>query len=206
MAFQDFTISFTTSPIVEFNESSVGSIGPASTIFADIAAFNKIGPASTLSQLQLQEFFLRSDIIHYSDIAEFKANEIVLVNNLILRGTGFAKSWGMETVKLNIIDTQVGKILNIDESKSVIINNEANSSITFPLPENVPLGVAYTFVRTSSSGSITVNTEDTSHTILDASGVVASGISLDSIGSKLSVMSIGSGLWGTLNSQNTTTI
>lgn len=219
MAFQDFTISFTTTELAEFNNFAEGNISSYSTIFADIAAFNNISMFATLfadiaafnniamfatlSADGIEPLFIQSDIIHYGDQSAFKAEDIVLGNEVVLRGQG-QLAWEMENVKLNVIDSQVDRILNIDESKSVVINNGAGSGIDLSLPGGAPAGVVFTFIRTSTSGSMVVNSDGIG-AILDASGVLQSGVTLNSIGSKLSVMSIG-GLdeWLILNSQDTT--
>jgi hypothetical protein len=206
MALQDFTISFTTTPTVQFNDHSQGSIGSASNIFADVAVFNKIGPASTINSFPLlQPFLLQADIIHYSDIAEFKTDEIIMSPNSILRASGPARTWGMETVRLNVVNCVSDTILNVDESKSVIINNGVGIATELSLPTNANAGVMYTFVRTSSSGLITVNTENDLGIIHDSGGATSSGITLDSIGAKLTVVSLGvDDKWATLNAQDTT--
>ena len=75
------------------------------------------------------------------------------------------------------------------------------------MPQNTNAGIAYTFVRTSTSGLITVNTDGDVGTIINASGVSATGITLDSIGAKLSVISMGNAnKWATIHSQNITSL
>ncbi len=221
MALQDFTISFTTTHVAEFNNYEQGNISPLSTIFADIVAFravsmlgtlfadivafNAVSMLGTLNASGIVPFPLLADIIHYSEEGELRANDVVLADGVVLRGSGPVATWGMETVKLNVIDTQLDRLLNVDESNSVIINNGAAGSVDWTLPTNAPAGVAYTFVRTASAGPIAVSTEGNLGVIHDSGGLTSSEITLDSVGAKLSVVSLGANdRWATFNAQDTT--
>jgi len=186
--------------------AALRAVGMLGTLFIDSIALNSIGMLGTSSASGIESLLIESDIIHYSEQSAFKAGEVVLASGVVVRTNNLIKTWGMESVKLNVINSQIDKILDVSESRSVLINNGAGNTLLWSLPENANAGIVYTFVRTSTSGLANVGTENDSGSILFPLGSSATGISLDSIGSKLSVISAGSNIWAVTNAQNITAL
>lgn len=228
MALQDFTISFTTTELVEFNNLSQGNIGSQSTIFADLPTTENIGSQSTVfadlpsfknigSQSTIDASgvpgrtaplgpspVISSEIIYYGDDGDLNVDEVILSNGAIIRPGNDVESWNMQGQKLNVIDGQGSKTFTVDESRSVITNLGLNSATTWSLPNDADEGIGYTLVRTSSSGSVTVNLSDSIGIIISSSGTLESDIVLDGIGSKVTVTSLGDNVWLVDNAQGVT--
>jgi hypothetical protein len=210
MTLQDFTISFTTTPVVEFNTPVQGGIGPISTVFAelpalnsigplgtvfaDLPAFNSIGPMSTFSPLGLLGL-ITGDIIFYGEQGRFEADEVILPDGTYVLANPVVRTWGSKSQRTSVINLTSDRVLDVDESPSVCINNGVGTPIVVSLPDGAREGSKFTFVRTSSSGAMVVNTENDNGLILSSGLANASGISLDSIGAKLEVVSIGGDTW-----------
>jgi len=186
--------------------ASVNKIGPAATLFTDIVSLNKLGPAAGLSASGLESLLLTSDIIHCSESGQFNLDNLELYDSLVLRGNNQSETLVLKMFKVKVIESVVDRILLLNESNSVCINNDAGGLSTWSLPTPDIAGLTYTFVKTSSSGVFRIKTKDDSLTIVNSSGVSVSGIELDSIGSKLSVISDDSNGWVTYNSKNITSI
>lgn len=140
--------------------------------------------------------------LSFSELIQYTADESSLSTDIVELGEGSLataeledeETWsfsGRRRVLVNHIASG-----NIQQNTSDSINtNTFAQNIILTLPD-VKEGLNFTFVRTSSSGSIEIRTSD-SDIIIYSTGVVASGvgITLDSLGAKIKLVGSDNNSW-----------
>lgn len=206
MALTDQTISFTTQQLSFWVDDTDGMVGPTSTIQGDVIRLDMVGapatiqgdvieldmlgPPSTTETSGLESHLIAADIIYYGDEANIHTNQIVLLNNIVVRSAYPVEAWGMANYVLSVFEPIENKSLSIDESSSVVINTRMPSSGTYTLPNNAPPGTKFIFTNSSDSGVIINSYRENEIRYLDESGVSSTAHSciLHSIGSRATLI------------------
>ena len=227
MALQDFTISFTTTAVAEFNDLSLGNISPPSNIFADLVLFEAVSmPSNIFADLVLLENISTLSNINGSlllgglemaDIIYQGTNGKILVDSLILTdkaGTGEGEikavpngAWTAKGFKTEVeVVTAASVFAFKQDSGKTYINIGATNVTQVVLPNGAGAGVTYNFLRVASQA---FRVKPSSGSIIYTGGQMAAGecLELASDGAKLSLISDENGNWvatqedGTLTEQ-----
>jgi len=175
-------------PIVTFE--NVG--GKATIHFVDQGiATQGAGGQTVFESGQFVFFNTIRDIIHYTEDAEINADELVF-NEEMFAGP-YIETIGLDSTRRLITDHSQSGTLDVNESWSVNVNTSAVAGVTITLPSGAPIGVNYTFIKTSVLGTFDIQTQ--LGEFIAVSGVDITGITLDSIGTKINMVFDGISRW-----------
>ena len=138
---------------------------------------------------------IHGNLIHYADSATIMTDNLELSQECIVQSPR-NYSWLGGSRRVEVIDHVASGTLNINQSSALNINSSASDIIKLDLPSSAPLGVKYTFVKTSANDYL-VGLED-SNNFIRSSGIQTTEIILNSIGSKLEVIKGSTNVWETL--------
>ena len=129
---------------------------------------------------------LNINVIHYNNESLIKTDEIRMRDvSLEVSSSGV---WTGKGMRIFVLELNSNTMLQKSQSASLVINASASGNIDINLPLSPESGLNYSFI-TASNNTMDVISGDNS--ILFSSGTLASGISLGSLGSKLSVVYVG---------------
>jgi hypothetical protein len=196
MSVRDFSLSYTTSPVLIWVDNNEGMVGPSTTLNAQITEIDDVGPSTTLfyipssgaanvgpsasiSGVTALQFIFGRDIIQYTDTTLIKTDEIKMLDVDIT--TDAIGAWIAQGARRNVVDVSSDLTLDKSQSSSLVVNTSAGGLVEIKLPLSADAGTHYEFVTTSDN-DMRIFTEDSTISI---SGVIATGLLLDDIGEKI---------------------
>jgi hypothetical protein len=215
MSLRDYSFSYTIQAPVFYFDAASGNYGSPSTI--DVSSLLLKNDYGSPTVIEVSELLVNDDygspsyvtvsglsqpLIFFGDIVHYSEDALIWADAVSIEGLGVVKpaitgiSIQAKARRFTVSEQTTSGVLSVAFTPGVVTNRGSTGPVNLNLPSNAPVGTTYTIVKTTNE-DLTISTESIFDSILTGAGTSGeySSISLDSVGSVLSVTKEAENAW-----------